>query len=49
MDFAYSETRNEIAEAVRGLCARFPADCWSRCDAQQAYPDEFVAAMTQAG
>jgi acyl-CoA dehydrogenase len=49
MDFAYSETQNEIAEAVRGLCARFPADYWRRCDAGKAYPDEFVAAMTQAG
>nr|WP_236599889.1 acyl-CoA dehydrogenase family protein [Ramlibacter alkalitolerans] len=39
----------EIREAVRGLCARFPADYWRRCDAQQAYPDEFVQAMTEAG
>jgi acyl-CoA dehydrogenase len=49
MDFAYSDTQQEIAAAVRGLCARFPADYWRRCDAELAYPDEFVAAMTEAG
>lgn len=49
MDFSYSETQIEIAAAVRGLCARFPAEYWRRCDAVQAYPDEFVSAMTEAG
>lgn len=49
MDFAYSDTQKEIAEAVRGLCARFPAEYWRRCDAELAYPDEFVDAMTEAG
>ncbi len=49
MDFAYSDTQNDIAEAVRGLCARFPAEYWRRCDAERAYPDAFVAAMTEAG
>lgn len=49
MNFSYSDTQKEIAEAVRGLCARFPAEYWRRCDAQQAYPDEFVQAMTEAG
>jgi acyl-CoA dehydrogenase len=49
MAFAYSDTQQEIAAAVRGLCAKFPAEYWRRCDAQQAYPQEFVAAMTEAG
>lgn len=49
MDFAYSTTQQEIAQAVRGLCERFPAEYWRRCDAERAYPDEFVNAMTQAG
>ena len=49
MDFSYSETQIEIAAAVRGLCARFPAEYWRQCDAEQAYPDEFVGAMTEAG
>jgi acyl-CoA dehydrogenase len=34
--------------AVRGLCARFPTNTGAlRC--AKAYPDEFVAAMTEAG
>jgi acyl-CoA dehydrogenase len=49
MDFSYSATQQEIAGAVRGLCERFPADYWRRCDAELAYPDAFVAAMTEAG
>jgi acyl-CoA dehydrogenase len=49
MHFAYSSTQQEIAAAVRGLCERFPATYWRRCDAESAYPHEFVAAMTQAG
>ena len=49
MNFAYSPTQHEIAEAVRGLCERYPDEYWRRCDAAKAYPEEFVAAMTEAG
>jgi acyl-CoA dehydrogenase len=49
MNFSYSDTQKEIADAVRGLCERFPAEYWRRCDAEQAYPDAFVNAMTEAG
>jgi len=49
MHFGYSDTQQEIAAAVRGLCARFPAEYWRRCDAELAYPDEFVNSMTEAG
>ena len=49
MDFAYSATQQEIAAAVRGLCERFPAEYWRRCDAELAYPEEFVNEMTEAG
>ena len=49
MDFSYSATQREIAEAVTSLAARFPDEYWRRCDAQTAYPEEFVAAMTEAG
>ncbi|MDB5857315.1 MAG: acyl-CoA dehydrogenase protein, partial [Ramlibacter sp.] len=49
MNFSYSPTQLEIAEAVRGLCARYPDEYWRRCDAAKAYPEEFVAAMTEAG
>jgi acyl-CoA dehydrogenase len=49
MNFSYSPTQVEIAEAVRGLCARYPTEYWRRCDAEEAYPEEFVKAMTEAG
>ncbi|MFD0668265.1 acyl-CoA dehydrogenase family protein [Ramlibacter sp. MAHUQ-53] len=49
MDFAYSQTQKDIAEAVRGLCARFPDAYWRQCDATEAYPEDFVRAMTEAG
>lgn len=49
MDFAYTETQEEIRKAVRKLCEAFGADYWLRCDEQHAYQKEFVQAMTSAG
>jgi acyl-CoA dehydrogenase len=45
----YSLDHNEIREEVRKLCARFPGEYWRRCDRDQAYPAEFVQALTEAG
>ena len=39
----------EIREAIRALCARFPDEYHRRIDAERGYPDDFVAALTQAG
>jgi acyl-CoA dehydrogenase len=39
----------EIREAVRELCARFPAEYHRRVDEKRAYPEEFVETLTQAG
>lgn len=39
----------EIREAVRRLCERFPGEYWRKLDADRAYPLEFVNALTQAG
>lgn len=39
----------ETRGAVRDLCHRFGQDYWTRCDQEGAYPDEFVAALTDAG
>ena len=39
----------ELRQAVRGLCAAFPAEYWRKLDEQRAYPEEFVQAMTKAG
>jgi len=49
MDFSYSDTQNEIREAVTELASRFGDAYWRGCDAREAYPSEFVAAVTEAG
>ena len=43
------DDHREIRAAVRKLCERFPAPYWRRHDAGRSYPEEFVAALTQAG
>lgn len=40
---------DELRDAVRDLCARFPDDYWRRLDRAGDYPTEFVTAMTEAG
>ena len=44
-----SEGYGEIREAVRALCAQFPASYFREIDAQRAYPEAFVEALTKAG
>ena len=39
----------ELREAVRALCARFPAEYFRGVDRAAAYPEAFVAALTEAG
>src|SRR6201981_4105106 len=38
-----------IRESVRALCADFTGEYWRVLDRERAYPDNFVAALTQAG
>jgi acyl-CoA dehydrogenase len=49
MDFSYSDTQREIRSAVTELSLRFGDAYWRDCDAKEAYPDDFVAAITEAG
>jgi acyl-CoA dehydrogenase len=49
MNFEYTDTQEEIRAAVRRLCEEFGADYWRGCDEREAYPEEFVQAMTKAG
>jgi len=42
-------THDEIRSAVRELCARFPGEYWRDVDRREAYPEEFVRALTDAG
>ncbi len=39
----------EIREGVRRICADFPGAYWRELDEREAYPSEFVQAMTDAG
>ena len=39
----------ELREAVRALCASFPAEYHRKIDAERGYPEAFVDALTQAG
>src|SRR5579864_1876746 len=49
MDFALSDQQRQYRDAVRELCRRFPEAYWRGLDAQRAYPEEFVAALTAGG
>ncbi len=49
MDFAASPEHDQIRDAVRGLCAKFPDEYWRDLDRKSAYPEEFVRTLTQAG
>jgi acyl-CoA dehydrogenase len=42
-------TEDELRSGVRELCDRFPDEYWRRVDREEAYPKEFVDALTEAG
>lgn len=44
-----TDPHQDLRDAVRQLCARYPGEYWRDLDARQGYPDEFVAALTRAG
>ena len=39
----------DLRDGVRKLCARFPEAYWRKLDEEEAYPEAFVEAMTEAG
>ncbi len=39
----------EIRDSVRRICANFPGAYWRDLEAREAYPTEFVKALTEAG
>jgi acyl-CoA dehydrogenase len=39
----------DIRDGVRALCAQFPDEYHRRIDAERAYPEQFVNALTEAG
>jgi len=44
-----SEDQRALRGAVRDLCESFPQSYWRELDAERAYPDTFVSALTEAG
>ncbi len=49
MDFSLSPEQRAIRHAVLQLCARFDAQYWLERDRAGGFPDEFHAAVAQAG
>ena len=43
------ELHHDLRTAVRDLCKGFPDSYWRQLDAERAYPDSFVKALTHAG
>ncbi len=43
------QPHEDIREAVGKLCEDFPGEYWRKLDREQAYPTEFVNALTEAG
>ena len=44
-----SEHFDDIRQAVAKLCAQFPGEYWRKLDRENAYPEDFVQALTDAG
>lgn len=49
MTLYQSDDYQDIRDAVRALCAEFPDEYHRKIDADRAYPEDFVAALTKAG
>ncbi len=49
IDLVLGEDFPEIREGVRRICANFPGAYWRDLEAREAYPAEFVGALTEAG
>ena len=39
----------DVRESVAKLCGDYPGEYWRKLDREQAYPTEFVKALTDAG
>jgi acyl-CoA dehydrogenase len=44
-----TDHHQDIRDGVRALCARFPAEYHRKVDAERAYPEAFVEALTKEG
>jgi acyl-CoA dehydrogenase len=46
---SYTLDHQEIRDGVTKLCAKFTGEYWRKCDRDQAYPTDFVKALTDDG
>lgn len=44
-----TDLHDDLRAGVRQLCARFPGEYWQQLDKDEAYPTDFVKAMTESG
>jgi len=44
-----ADSHQDLRDAIRDLCAQFPADYFREIDEQRGYPEAFVDALTKAG
>ena len=44
-----ADPHHELRAGVRALCKNYPDTYWRELDAQRAYPEAFVRALTEAG
>ena len=49
MGRALSDDQQAIRDGVAELCRQFPGEYWRELDREQAYPEAFVAALTEGG
>ena len=49
MDFDLTDEQTAIRDAIEKICAQFPAEYWLARDNDGAFPEEFVAAVTDGG
>ena len=44
-----NDFHEELRHSVRAICKKFPDEYWRKLDAEQAYPEAFVNALTESG
>ncbi|MGE0221452.1 acyl-CoA dehydrogenase family protein [Mycolicibacterium sp.] len=49
MDFGPNKLHDEIREAVRDLCSKFPDEYWREHDSSHEFPTEFYEALADGG
>ena len=49
MALGLTSDQEAIRRGVAELCLRFPGEYWRELDRESAYPEEFVAALTEGG